>query len=367
MIKILHCSTARTWRGGEQQLAYLLKGLRTVGITQHVISAPRSPMNQFCQREDFAGAEWKSARALRPANIFQLHKIVGHEKPQIIHAHDAHAHTLACLYSSLFRKRLPVIVSRRVDFPVGGHWLSRWKYRHPAIKRFICVSEAIRLILSEDIPDHNKLVTVYDGIDLARFDGGPDGRLRREFEIPENVVLIGNISALADHKDFPTFLRTAARVLKQYKDVRFLIIGEGGQRDKIEQMISDLDLAEKVILPGFRNDVEKILPELDIFLMTSKTEGLGTTMLDALAAGVPVVATRAGGIPEIIEDHRSGLLSDVGDDQSLAENILQILQSPDLAANLAAGGLQRVKLFSSAQMAAATLDVYQDLLNGTRD
>jgi glycosyltransferase involved in cell wall biosynthesis len=142
----------------------------------------------------------------------------------------------------------------------------------------------------------------------------------------------------------------------------FFIIGEGAEREKIEMCIAQKSLQHKIILTGFRIDVADILPEVDLLLITSETEGLGTSILDAFACSVPVVATAAGGIPEIVIHQQTGLLADVRDGAGLAQNVLEVLNNQVLRNKLVAGALLHLNEFTKEYTATKTLREYHAVI-----
>lgn len=356
-INILHVSTAHTWRGGEQQLVYLYDELYKTGVQQLIVCAKGSALEKKCIG---LGKQYISLSRKNSFDIFfayQLKRIS--EKYSLIHVHDSHAHTMAMMAAMLFGNKLPIVVSRRVDFSIGRNIFSSLKYNHKQVKKIICVSDAIKKMIAPDIKNKDKLITIYDGIDLNRFNFSKTNKLRQEFNIPSDYYLIGNVAALAPHKDYYTFIDTAAILIQKNIKAMFFIIGEGAERKKIEQYIKEKKLTSNVILTGFRNDVAEILPEMDVFLMTSETEGLGSSVLDAMACNVPVVATEAGGVPELISHEISGLLAPVKNANKLAENVMEILSNQNLKKVLKSNAAQKVKGFSVKNMASKTLQVYQ--------
>src|SRR5690606_25877323 len=289
-MRVLHLSTARSWRGGEQQVAYLVKALDAMGVEQLVVCATGSPMHDFCQEQAVAHRTLGFRASVDPVNARRLARIARSWGPQLVHTHDSHGHTAAILATSLFGMKLPLVVSRRVDFAISSGFSARWKYGHAAVKRILCVSDAIRAIMAQRLPRPAVLRTVRSGIDPARFAAGADGRLHRELHLAPSVPLVGNVAALAPHKDLFTFIRMAAGIHRERPDVRFVLIGEGELRAELEQAVQQHRLEHVLHFTGFRTDVDRLLPELDVFAMTSRTEGLGTSILDAFAARVPVVA-----------------------------------------------------------------------------
>jgi glycosyltransferase involved in cell wall biosynthesis len=360
-VTILHVSTPTTWRGGEQQAAYLTIALKVSGIIQIVLCPDQSALSAKMKAAAIPVESFSSRGLLYIKLARHIAKLCKEKQIDIIHCHDSHAHSAAVISASLFNNPTPIIVSRRVDFPVSSNFLSGWKYNHPSVKRIICVSEMIKTITAPTIKDPSRLAVVYSGIDLTRYKTlNTDRKLIAELNLDPSVRLVGNISALADHKDYPTFLHTAAAICKEKDDIHFIIAGNGPEEEKIKSIILEQNLSDKVHLLGFRDDVVQVMQSLDVFLMTSITEGLGTIVLDAFAAGIPVVATRAGGIPEMVVDGVTGLLADPGDVCGLNNATLRILNNPDLRNDLIENGKERVKDFSFQATAEKTLEIYRE-------
>ncbi|MEM9023922.1 MAG: glycosyltransferase family 4 protein, partial [Bacteroidota bacterium] len=281
----------------------------------------------------------------------------------LIHAHDAHAHSLALLAEAVNGRAIPLVVSRRVDFPIRKSRLSRNKYHHPRVHKIICVSKAIERITAAGLDNPGVLTTVHSGIDPERFPQGPvSGKLRQEFGIPSTTPLVGNVAALAPHKDYFTFLDTVRFLQQEGLDARYLIIGDGPQKEEIQRYARDHGLTDVVLFTGFRSDIPEVLPELDLFLITSETEGLGTSILDAFACRVPVVATRAGGIPELVEHESTGLLAPVKAPTELGAAVLRMLGDAALRERVVATASEKLQGFTKDAMAAKTLAVYQEVV-----
>ena len=265
--------------------------------------------------------------------------------------------------ADLFNNKLPLILSRKVDFPIGQQgFLSAYKYNHPAVKKIICVSKAIEQIVHQGIRDHSKTSVIYDGIDFERFNCGSDTvSIYETFHLPQNLILIGNVAALAPHKDYYTFVNTARELINKKENLFFLIFGEGKERTNIENYIKSKRMEKHIHLAGFRKDLPGLLPQLDLFLMTSETEGLGSSILDAFYCKVPVVATRAGGIPEIVINEQTGLTAPVKNESALAEQVLRLLTNKELKEILVNNANQFVRNFSMENMAGETYKIYSDL------
>ena len=225
--------------------------------------------------------------------------------------------------------------------------MSRWKYRQ--VDCFICASEAIRQMLVSDGVPAARTVTVHEGIDLERVASAPAARLHEELFLPHQAPVVGNVAALVPHKGQRHFVEAAALVVRKVPDARFVIAGEGELRPTLERLIKERHLEKHVFLAGFRPDVLSLHKAFDIFVMSSITEGLGTSLLDAMAAGKPIVATTTGGIPEVVVDGETGFLVPPRDDRAMAEAIVTLLKDSAQRAQMGAAGLARAQSKFSAE------------------
>jgi glycosyltransferase involved in cell wall biosynthesis len=360
---VLHFSSATSWRGGEQQIVYLLEELQDRSIKQIVLCVKGAPLADYCKRQAIAYFTYpkRGSIDLHPARL--LNKLCKEHEVNLVHLHDSHAHTYACIAASIFKTKTPLVLSRRVDFPISSNPLSSWKYNHPAIKAIICVSHFIKSVIEPRIKNIKQIKVVHSGIDLSRFTHQKKDQLRQEYDISPAAPLIVNVAAIAPHKDYFTFVDTVKYILEKRPDARFLIIGaDGGEADAVRQYVQRTELSEYIKFTGFRKDIPSVLPGADVFLFTSKEEGLGTSLLDALACKVPVVATRAGGIPEIIEHEISGLLGPVQQPQILAEQVVKLLEQQSLCEKLILGGLKKLQLFDKVNTAKRTYEIYESIL-----
>ncbi len=362
-MRILHISTPSSWRGGEQQIAWLMEELSKKNIEQLLFCPTNSVMSKYAKREKFKHFEFSKTFAYSPFTAWRLKNICTKHRIDLIHVHDSRALTLATLTATFFNNKTPIVISRRLDFSLKERPFTLWKYNHWAVAKILCVSEKVKEIITVAIQDRSKLEVVYDGIDLERFTASPKGILREEYSIPQDKILIGNVAAIAPHKDYFTFVKTAKNLIEKGLPAHFFIIGEdGGEREKIITFIKSKNLENHISLTGFRNDIPSVLPELDFFLFTSKTEGLGTSVLDALMSNVSVVSTTAGGIPEYLTDNENALLADPEDAAKLAENILTLSNNSELKAQLSIAGKKTAARFSKKNMADRTYSFYDEIL-----
>lgn len=361
----LHIDTSRTWRGGQNQVLLTVLGLRKRGHRTALVMRSDSELAQRSpDHADNFLIDSKMESDIQAG--WRLSKLLQSLRPNIVHAHDAHAISMALIARLLTPKDnpLPVLASRRVDFHVGHNIFSRWKYAQ--VDHFLCASQAISNMLIEDGIHAEKTTVVHEGIDLIRIDNAPFLDLHEEFSLPVDCPVIGNIAALVPHKGQDCLIDAASQVSKEVPEARFLIVGTGELHETLRRKIHSLNLEQQVILTGFRNDVLSILRSLDLFVMSSLTEGLGTSVLDAMAARRAVVATRAGGIPESVVDEETGLLTPVGDANSLSRAIVALLKDPNRRHTFGQAGRQRAQqLFSDDRMVERTTDVYANQVDTT--
>ncbi len=355
-MKIAHLDTEISWRGGEQQILYLAEALKKAGDENLIIARPNSALELRMREGGFRRfpvspwTEWDFFCAL------SIRRRLRKEGVDLLHTHTAHAAALGAL--AVMGTGIPLIASRRVDFHLSRNPLSRWKYLRAA--RILAVSSAIKEILIQDGISPERIEVVYSGVDLERFKGEkkeiPDTRLLG------SRILIGQIAALSDQKDPLTFVRAMEFLAQKGFDFRAVMVGDGPLKMEVEREISRLNLKDRVFLLGFREDALQILRHLDVFVLSSRLEGLGTSVLDAMAAGIPVVATGVGGIPEMIETEISGLLVAPQNPAALAEALERILSDSSLKQKLIKGGRDKVQFFSAEKMAQSTRAVYQRVL-----
>ncbi|MCX2738471.1 glycosyltransferase family 4 protein [Pontibacter anaerobius] len=364
-MRVLHIASERTWRGGEQQIAYLIEELQQQQVENFVACRRGSAFESYCQQQGIPHISLSFAKPLLPLAASQLKQYVNANGIQLLHLHSSLAHTLGVL-THMMGSQADLILSRRVEFSIGKNPLSAFKYNYGGIKRIICVAEAVCRQMAASIKDGSRCVTVHSGIDIEkvrRSINPQEQYLRNTYNIPQHFKLIGNVSALDKHKDYFTFLDTVKLLKEQSLQAKYFAIGSGPLEQEIKEYAIQLGLQEDVIFTGFLKNARQVLAELDLFLFTTIKEGLGSTVLDAFACGTPVVATNTGGIPEMVEDGITGMLAPVKSPEKLAQKCLQVLQDPELRKRLVENASRKVLEFSKQQTALKTLAVYKEVLS----
>jgi glycosyltransferase involved in cell wall biosynthesis len=365
LVKSLHIDTAETWRGGQNQVLLTVTGLAELGHQAVLVAHANGELKRRASEGlRFIGFSPRSEFDVQAG--WQLARVLSDLQPDVIHAHDpmAVALTAVALQMKPRLARAPLVVaSRRVDFHLKRHAFSKWKYRH--VNVFIAASSLIAQVLQQDGITADRVEVVHDGVNIAFIDKQPRVDAHAELWLPSGAPLIGNVAALAPHKGQRYLVSAAAIVVREIPDARFLIVGEGELREAIERQIRELGLDRHVFATGFRHDALGLMKSFDIFAMSSLTEGLGSAVLEAMACERPTVATRAGGIPEIVRDGETGFLVPPHDERAMAEAILGLLRDPGLRSRFATAGRARVVAeFSVEKLVAGTAAVYEKWLSG---
>jgi glycosyltransferase involved in cell wall biosynthesis len=288
---------------------------------------------------------WKIGLDLRvvPAILRQL------RDPVLLHAHDSHALTLAGL-SALIR-RTPVVVTRRVTFPLQR------KFFYQRACRIIAISRAVReALLSDGIPAQ-RLVVIPSAVDPSVSECR-ELNVRAEHHIPPTARLAVHLGALTPEKDHRTLVLAAARLVQDLPDLHWVIAGEGPLRRELETQIQSLAVQDRVHLIGALDDPHRVLTAADVFVLSSISEGLGSSILAAMIRGVPVVATRVGGIPDLL-DAGSGIMVPPGDPSAIATAVRQVLNDQTLRESLIDVARRKGERFSPAAMADQVMTVYR--------
>ncbi len=359
-MKVLHVESGMHLYGGALQVVFLLRRLKSLPGEHVLICPPGSAVGQAARDAGIRVREVPIRGDADLAFIGRLRRVIAEERPDLIHLHSRRgADLLGGIAARL--ARVPAVLSRRVDNPEPAWWARR-KYRLYA--KVITISDGIRqVLLSEGVPAEH-VVCVHSSVDTERYrPGGDRAWLRREFGLAEDELAVAMIAQFIERKGHKTLFDAIPAILARHPRTRFLLFGQGPLLEPYRQLVEERGLAERVQLPGFRNDLDRILPCLDLVVHPAFMEGLGVSLLQAAACGVPIVAARAGGIPEAVRDGVNGYLIEPGDSAALAERAIRLLDDPALRSAFGAAGRRLVEMeFSIDAMAAGNMAVYRAVL-----
>jgi glycosyltransferase involved in cell wall biosynthesis len=291
----------------------------------------------------FEVERWSPANELDVLAIGRARALLRRFRPDVVHAHSAHAHATG-VPAARWAGVPAVVVSRRVDFRVRTNILSRMKYAMP-VDRYLCISEG--------------------GVDLAEVRARaarPAPSLRELASVSNDAEIIGTVASLAPHKNHALLLDAAREVVTSRPRAHFVWLGEGECRPALERQRAALGLEARVHLLGFRDDALALMTQFDVFALSSYLEGLCTSLLDAQVLGVPIVATAVGGVPEVVSDGHTGRLVHALEPSALARALVGALADPGERARWVQAAHASVEAFGIAHTAERTLAVYQEVL-----
>jgi L-malate glycosyltransferase len=365
-LNLFQIDAGKEWRGGQRQSFFLARELKRKGYVFRFYVQQDSPLHQKAEAEGLPVYPLKMRSEADLRAIFSLARSMRKAECQLVHSHDAHSAAIAAAAASWAKVPLR-IVSRRVDFPVKNNFFARKKYIDN-IDLIIAVSDEVRKILIQSGIPGWKVRVIPSGIDYSPFEKVKDRNyLRRELNFSGNHFLAGIVAYLADHKGHKYLIKAMEFLREKAPAVKLIIVGEGPLQIELTRLARETQVDDMVFFMGFREDIPRILASLDLFVLSSYKEGLGSSILDAMASRLPVVATQAGGIPEVVIHEETGLLVPPRNPQSLAEAILRLYQDRELARNLAEKGYHLVhEKFSASGMAEKIIREYERLAGKKR-
>ncbi len=359
-MKILHVESGRYLYGGAKQVAYLLEGLKRRGVDS-ILACPEG--------SDIAGVAAELGVRVYPMPmrgdhdlplIGRLLRLMRRERPDLVHLHSRRgADILGGLAARL--AGVKSVVSRRVDNPESPR-VVKWKYR--LYDRVITISQGIAdVLLAEGLPPH-KLACVPSAVDVEAYQAPCDEtRFRQAFDLAEDELVVAMVAQLIPRKGHRVMLEAMSRLLREFPRLRLLIFGRGPLQDELAQTIRQKGLEGRVNLVGFYEQLTPILSCFDILAHPALMEGLGIALLQAASAGVPIVAAKAGGMPEAVEDGVNGRLVSPGSVDELAAALRELLADAGLRHRLGEAGREKMRReFSLERMVEGNLRVYREVL-----
>lgn len=347
-MNILHISSARSWRGGERQVLYLMEGIDQLGITSYVLCPNNSPLFQKCSKLSKLTFGFKNGFLGLIPNLLKLREICKKQKIDVVHGHDSHAHTLIWIAYRTGILKTSSFVTRRLNNVVKDKSIN--KYNHDGIKKIICVSDAVKATMSPKIIDKSRLVTIHSGIDLS------DAKQPKELSTNGSIV-VGYVAAFTEEKGHEFFIDSALSLLEKDVRFKFLLVGDGPLRKQIENRVAGHK--DKFEFTGFVEDVINQYQRMDVLLHTARSEALGTSILDGMKFGLPIVARDVGGVGEIVDEGKNGYLVSQRDVAQVVDSVLSIVSDSKKYKEMSVAGLHIVKQFEKSDMAKKTAELYR--------
>ena len=302
---------------------------------------------------DAGGIVHQLSAAGRVGQIQQMRRLFRERRFDVVHTHNTYPHIYASIAARL--ARVPVVVNTRHGQRAGHGWKSRTQFRWAShlVDRIITVSDdAANLCIKVDGIAPAKVQRIWNGIDLSDF----------AFTGPAAKPIAISVARLSAEKDFPTLIRAIPQVVAQVPDFRLQIVGDGPERQRLESLTSELGMGQYIQFLGERTDVPQLLREAGFFVTASLTEGISLTLLEAMAVGLPIVATAVGGNPEIVLPGTTGYLCPSADPKSLADSIVKLCRQPEDWLRMGRAGRDRVvDHFDVRRMARDYEQLYREL------
>ena len=367
-IRVLHFIDSLKYGGAETLLFELTSRLDAYGFHPTVFYCEPGPLVEDFVNQKIPVTHLPWLARVDPLLLVRMVKVIRKERPQIVHTH---------LFKSDFHGRfaariagVPVLVSTLhncnawAQNPLFG---LTYGFTARFTDKIIAVADEVRdyAIRYLRIPPQ-KLLTISNAVSIERFEGKSREGLavRKEFNISPDTPLLGIVGRLEPQKNHENFLRAAQRIHEYNQNVRFLIVGDGSLRDQLVALTKALGLQDAVIFCGLRKDIPAVMAALDVLVISSHYEGLPVALLEAMAAGRPIVSTAVNGVPSVVEDGESGILVEPSNSNALADACLRLIDNPDLRRKMGQNGHERIQSrYSMTAMTEKTVALYSNLIS----
>lgn len=345
------------WRGGQNQVLLILKGLRARGHEPELVAAQGSALEERV-RACGVPVHSVSRGLLRLPAARRIHAFVRSGQFDLIHVNEPHALTAAWLARA--HRALPLIVSRRVGYPLGKSVFSRVRFQ--ASRRIIANSQWVAEQAARSGVSRDKLTVIYEGVEIPRaLSAEVRMQARARWGLMDNAPLLGCVAVLSSDKGQELLIRALPALRKEFPGCRLLLAGDGPCLRELQRLAKELGVEDAVIFAGFVKEVEMVYAALDVFLFPAMFEGLGTSLLAAMSYGVPSIAFERCAFGEIIEHEKNGLLVKTTNHQGMQDATTRLLRDAAFACEIGTAGRRRIEdRFSTDHMVEETVRVYTE-------
>ncbi|UCV03832.1 glycosyltransferase family 4 protein [Dechloromonas denitrificans] len=359
-MRVLHTESSTGWGGQENRTLNELITMRQRGHELAVLSRPGARILERAKEAGFETFAVDMRGAIDFPAIFRLRGVIQRFRADIVNTHSSRDTQLAGMAArSIVGRRPRIVRTRHLALPITS------KFTYSVLPdHVVTVSKFVENYLVEAGVPRAKITTVSTGVDFARYDRSTvAGDLRAELGLPADALLIGTVAILRAKKGHAEILDAVPTVLQRFPDAHFVFAGDGAQTANLTARIAADGLGGRVHLLGLRRDVTNILASLDVFVLPTHQEALGTAFIEAGAMGLPAVASAVDGVPEVIQDGRTGLLVPVKDGAAIAEALCKLLADPVYRRGMGANAAEFVRRkFSREAMAEGMERLYLQLL-----
>lgn len=379
-IRVLHIITRLDKGGSADNTLLSVLGLNKEVFKVDLLSGKTNfPSPKLIQLKEQNLIQYKEigqlARAIHPfkdiSALSQLYQYIKKGRYDIVHTHSSKAGLLGRLAARMAGvKHIIHTPHGHIFYGYYGRCLSfmfiileRWAARFT--EKIITLTNAGKEehVQYKIAPAH-KFITIHSGLELGSLQpSDTKNDVAKEFNIDKSDKLIGTVARLVPIKGHEFLLKAAPLVLQHYPNTTFLLIGDGPLRKKLENLAQQLNFFDKIVFSGMREDIPRLLNAIDIFVLPSLNEGMGRVLIEAMVLAKPIVATRVGGVPDVVEDGSSGLLVPPADPDALADAICTIMKNPALASKLASHAAIRSQKFSHTEMIRQLENLYKSVMS----
>ncbi len=365
---ILHVSGVTNWGGGEYHIENLCSELSNSNpdIKNTVLCVKDSPFETRLSNTNihFIVAPLRIKMDLR--YVFKLGRICKKHHIDLIHIHDPSALQLTIIADKIYNLP-PFVLSKKTSFPIKARKKTLFKYNYSKIKKILCVSNETLNVAKKAIIDKNKLITVYHGTNLKTKSTETPFQIRKKFNIPNDKTIVGHIGNHIKAKHLETFINVVDRIVNVEKrnDFIFIQIGTFSERtDALNEQVKHLDLDHHIIFMGYTPKASNYIPQFDMSLMTSQSEGLPQFIYESMYHKSPIISTDVGGIPELIIHKNNGFLAPMHDAETLSKHLITLKNSEILQEQFVAKSYKKLlEQFTTENMAQETIKIYKSILN----
>lgn len=359
MFTVMHTESSKGWGGQENRTLHEAIGLRKLGARVLILCQPDSRLAVRAQENGIEVRMVKMRKSFDLSAIWQIMRVIREERVDIVNTHSGRDSILAGIAGRLSSKKPVIVRTRHLALPITS------KFTYSVLPHMVvAVSEYVRqYLVSLGIPAE-RVTTVTTGVNLSRFDPAAEaGTLKQELKLDEHCLLVGTVAILRFKKGHHVLLEAIPKILAAVPNAIFVFAGDGPQHENLSKAIEEKNLTQHVLLLGLRRDIPQVLESIDLFVLPTLEEALGTSFLEAMAMKKPVIGTRVGGVPEVIHEGKNGLLVNPGDPEDLANAVIRLLKSPDLAKSMGEQGRTFATTeFTVDRMCLRMHELYQTLL-----
>lgn len=374
MQKIFFYTDTPIHGGAERHMLLLAKNLTKEKYSVSLVCSKYKQLNEWCKQWEDAGLTVHRVNVAHkhdPRHHFQLKKLLQKEKPTLVHIHLWNPGGCRYAFSAIDKRSTKIITTEHDPFPLSNLKKSIKKQCLKKTDHTITVSNANKQLNLKLYPElKNKISTVHNGIDveafekpLRTFSTQHRERVREKlFNASSEDFVILSIAELHPRKGLKYLIEAYKEVEQTEPKTKLIIVGEGPERKILEKLIKKLELEGKVLLPGQQDNIPQILKSSQLFVLPSVKEAFGLVLLEAMAAQVPIIASKVGGIPEIVENGKSGQLVEPANYHALTKKMVEVIENNALMQKLAYMGHHRVKTFDVKEMIRKTENIYDTVL-----